>query len=230
MIYFEMNSINGESHGSYFFFKSPNPFLFVLLYLFTTTAASWQLRLCFCLTSCVASMWFGSLVDRDHARETSMHALNPSLRYKWGNYQDYLFERNLSLAYEKIVYWKKNLFLLPSGQEGKSFIDEISRLMNEWIHESPLKDIAFKAIMVMPGLLLQKPSRKSKSKDHLTSLENRMKPWHAGEIMELLKETDTIQKDLRVSNTLSTITKISKIFLDNTKLKTVWIKITTFFK
>ena len=48
--------------------------------------------------------------------------------------------------------------------------------------------------------------------------------------MELLKETDTIQKDLRVSNTLSTITKISKIFLDNTKLKTVWIKITTFFK
>ena len=25
-----------------------------------------------------------------------------SLRYKWGNYQDYLFERNLSLAYEKI--------------------------------------------------------------------------------------------------------------------------------
>ena len=39
---------------------------------------------------------------------------NPSLRYKWANYQDYLFERNLSLAYEKIVYWKKNLFLLPS--------------------------------------------------------------------------------------------------------------------
>ena len=25
----------------------------------------------------------------------------PSLRYKWSSYQDYLFERNLSLAYEK---------------------------------------------------------------------------------------------------------------------------------
>ena len=24
-----------------------------------------------------------------------------SLRYKWGNYQDYLFERNLSLVYKK---------------------------------------------------------------------------------------------------------------------------------
>ena len=76
--------------------------------------------------------------------------------------------------------------------------------------ESPLKAIAFKAVMVMPGLLLQKPSRKSKSKDHFTSLENRMKLWHVGEIMELLKEAETIQKDLRVSNIPSTIAEISK--------------------
>ena len=66
--------------------------------------------------------------------------------------------------------------------------------------------------MVMPGLRLQKPSRKSKSKDHLKSLENRMKLWHAGEIMELLKETETSQKDLRVSNKPSIIAEISKKF------------------
>ena len=29
-----------------------------------------------------------------------------------------------------------------------------------------------------------------------------MKLWHAEEIMQLLKEAETIQKDLRVSNTL----------------------------
>ena len=92
---------------------------------------------------------------------------------------------NLSPVYEKIVYWKKNLFLLPSGQAGKSFISKTPTLMNEWIHEeSPLKEIAFKAIMVMPSLLLQKLSRKSTSKDHLKSLESRMKLWHTGEIME----------------------------------------------
>ena len=39
-----------------------------------------------------------------------------------------------------------------------------------------------------------------------------MKLWHAGKIMELLKEADTIQKDLRVSNTPSTIAEISKTF------------------
>ena len=69
--------------------------------------------------------------------------------------------------------------------------------MNEWIHQLPLKVIAFKAITVMPSLLLQKPSRKSKSKDHLKSLESRLKLWHTGEIMELLKEAETIQKDLK---------------------------------
>ena len=84
--------------------------------------------------------------------------------------------------------------------------------MNEWIHESPLKDVAFKAIMLIPGLLSQKPLGKSKSKENLKSLENRMKLWHPGEIMELLKEAETTQKDLRVSNTPSTIQEISNKF------------------
>ena len=44
----------------------------------------------------------------------------------------------------------------------------------------------------MPSLLLQKPSRKPKSKDHLKSLENQLELWHAGEIMELLKEAENI--------------------------------------
>ena len=39
-----------------------------------------------------------------------------------------------------------------------------------------------------------------------------MELWYAGEIMELLKEAETIQKDLRVSNTSSTIVEISKKF------------------
>ena len=64
----------------------------------------------------------------------------------------------------------------------------------------------------MPGLLLQKHLRKSKSKYHLKSLENQIKLWHAGEIIELLKEAEALQKDLRVSNTPSTIAEIFKKF------------------
>ena len=37
-----------------------------------------------------------------------------------------------------------------------------------------------------------------------------MELWHAKEIMELLKRAETIQKDIKVSNTPSTIAEISK--------------------
>ena len=84
--------------------------------------------------------------------------------------------------------------------------------MSEWLHDSPLKDIAFKAIMVMPSLLLQKPSQKSKSKDHLRALERRLELWESGEVMELLKESDTIQKNMKATNKTTSINEISKKF------------------
>ena len=34
--------------------------------------------------------------------------------YKWGEYANKQFEENVSSIYEKIVYWKKNIFLLPT--------------------------------------------------------------------------------------------------------------------
>ena len=58
---------------------------------------------------------------------------------------------------------------------GEKNIDEVTRLLKLWIQDSPLKSIALKAIHVMPALLLQKPSKNSKSKDHLVSLERRLK-------------------------------------------------------
>ena len=77
---------------------------------------------------------------------------------------------------------------------GRNFIREVSRLLSEWLHESPLKDIAFKAIMVMSSLLLQKPSQKSKSKYHLRALERRLELWESGEVMELLKKVTQFRK------------------------------------
>ena len=100
-----------------------------------------------------------------------------NLIYKWGLYSNAIFENNLIAAYEKIVYWRKNLFMLPTGKSGKEYIAETTRLMNAWVEDSPLKDIAFTAIMVMPALLLQKPSKSSKSKDHGAALERRLLLW-----------------------------------------------------
>ena len=136
----------------------------------------------------------------------------PKVRYKWGRYDSYQFEENLSLAFEKVVHWKNNLFLLPSRCAGKQVIEEKTKLMNEWLHDSPLKDIALKATMIMPSLLLQKPPQKSKSREHLKTLERRMDLSTSGEILNLLHELEMIQKDLRSSNTPSTVAEMSKKF------------------
>ena len=69
--------------------------------------------------------------------------------------------------------------MLPSGKAGRKFIGEVSRLMNEWLRDSPMKDIAFKAIIVMPRLLLKKPSHNSKPKDNLRALERRLELWES---------------------------------------------------
>ena len=91
------------------------------------------------------------------------------------------------------------MFLLSSGRAGKRYVDETTRLMNEWLHDSPMKDIAFKSIMIIPNLLLQIPSTKTKSKDHLKALERRIELWISGELMELLYEAETILKKFYIN-------------------------------
>ena len=77
------------------------------------------------------------------------------VRFKWGVKKDSVISTHIENAYEKVVFWKKNLFMLPTGAAGKKYISETTRLgLNAWLNDSPLKDLAFKAIHIMPNLLL----------------------------------------------------------------------------
>ena len=64
----------------------------------------------------------------------------------------------------------------------------------------------------MPALLVQKPSRASKSKDHLKSLESRLNLWEEGNFSSLetsvVHEGETIQKRIKVSEKGVNIDKI----------------------
>ena len=64
----------------------------------------------------------------------------------------------------------------------------------------------------MSSLLLQEPSKNSKSKDHLRALESLVELWASGELLDLLKEAETIHKSLKSINMHSNVAEISKKF------------------
>ena len=57
--------------------------------------------------------------------------------------------------------------------------------------------IALKAAFLLPLLLLQKPHRRSKLKEHVKALEHRLVLWKDGLFKDLLKEGNTIQKKFK---------------------------------
>ena len=67
------------------------------------------------------------------------------------------------------------------------------------ISVNPLERVALKACSVMQCLLLQKPHAKSKTKEHVSHLERRMKLWSQRDVDALLYEGKCIQKHLTSS-------------------------------
>ena len=90
------------------------------------------------------------------------------------------------------MHWKRNLFKIPSGKSGKSFVRELSRLFHAFGDGSAVECVALKAAMILPALLLQKPYAKSKAKEHAAHLEL----WEKGDLDTLVIEGCTIQRQL----------------------------------
>ena len=66
---------------------------------------------------------------------------------------------------------------------GCDFINEISFWLKQINGKTNLRTIAIKAFMVLPALVLQKPSVKSKVKDHRARMEKRMDAWRKGDLL-----------------------------------------------
>ena len=139
----------------------------------------------------------------------------PKNHYNWSDYDDYVFEKKFNVIYNIMVYWKKNVFMLPAGRAGKDYIDEITRLLNTWIQDSAIKHNTFKAIMVMSSSILKKPSRNSKAKDHSEALQQNMVLRQSGDLLQLFKETGTIQKGIKDSTKPKSIAQLSKKFVEH---------------
>ena len=73
----------------------------------------------------------------------------------------------------EIVTWKKNLFKPPTGNAAKAFIKELSLWLERFNRKTEHHSIALKFYIILPALMLQKPSKASKSQEHCKKLEDR---------------------------------------------------------
>ena len=120
----------------------------------------------------------------------------PSL-INWGKRSDgstiVLSSSTIINAYNEIVRWKKNVFLVPYGKIGREFIDQVTSHINDWNNSSDNCHVSLKAAFVLLAVGLQKPGLKSKAKDHQDALAKRLVLWREGEISKLLRECKIIQ-------------------------------------
>ena len=130
-----------------------------------------------------------------HSLPPHSHMEEPN--FTWGTIDGISFSNAINSAYYKVIHWKHNLFSIPWGRAGTSFISELASLFRAHGEKSSLESVSLHAAMVMPALLLQKPHACSKPKDYQKCLESHLENWKNGDIEALLHEGRTIQSRFR---------------------------------
>ena len=130
----------------------------------------------------------------------------------WGNMSHESFCNTINGVYDEIVHFRRNIFNVPLGRAGKAFIEELTFWIKQFNSNSDLNCVALKAFIVLPTLILQKPSATSKSKKHCAAIVRRLNLWRQGDLDLLLKEVRFIQGKFVNSKKTRTVEDISKVF------------------
>lgn len=109
--------------------------------------------------------------------------------FQWNNISGRKCIKLIDKCYDKAVHWIPNLFKVPHGKSGKSFVQELSLLFRAYGEDSAKECIALKAAFLFPLLVLQKPFCSS---NHVDALDRRLQLWQDGSFDLLLKEGETI--------------------------------------
>ena len=130
----------------------------------------------------------------------------------WGNISHQRFCQEINNIYNEVVHFRRNIFNLPWGRAGKHFIEELTFWLKQFNSNSDLNSVALKAFMVLPSVILQKPSATSKSKEHSVAIERRLALWRQGDLNMLMKEIRFIQDRFVNSKRTRSVEDISRTF------------------
>ena len=89
---------------------------------------------------------------------------------------------------------------IPRGKARKTLIAEMTHLIRLFNSSRRWESVAIHMLQVLLPLIFQKPSLKSKNREHVKYLNKRMEWWKHGKIDELISECEAIQKKLERSS------------------------------
>ena len=76
------------------------------------------------------------------------------LIFRWGELSGEKGGHEISKAYKEVVHWRRNLFKIPSGGQGKTFVQEMASLFQSYVDAAAREKVALEAAMVLPALIL----------------------------------------------------------------------------
>ena len=116
----------------------------------------------------------------------------------WGKYNgEAEIDGKIKSIYNTVLNWKKNIFRLPRGKSGDNFLKEMARLINLFARKTAWERIALSLFHIFVPIMMQKPSAKSKPRDHARYLTTRLERWKNGDLDSIMAEAAEIQKNLK---------------------------------
>ena len=135
-----------------------------------------------------------NLVEEANCQWLPIFRMCSSASFQWGQADPVSVASMMTAAFDEVVRWKRNLFRIPAGSIGKSFVRELSAMFQSYNEGSGMESVAIYAAMIMPALLLQKTGPQMKLSEMKKCLERRMNLWNCGSIDELLAEAKVLQQ------------------------------------
>ena len=81
----------------------------------------------------------------------SFYPTDQCVEFQWGEIDGTTVVESINDAYEEVIHWKRNSFLVPSGRIGKEFVLELARL---YIKPMPITQL-FTLLLSQPVLFFR---------------------------------------------------------------------------
>ena len=111
----------------------------------------------------------------------------------WGCLPFCLFKETINKTYDEICHYRRNILKIPSEKIGKMFIEELTFWLRQFNSSTIFNSVALKVFMILPSLMLQKPSLRPKAKTMQIVSEDGLN-YGEKEIMNLLLKKSDIFK------------------------------------